>query len=131
MHQQTLSHNQTLQRGFTLVECIAVILLMAVFATVAGPALGGLLQLGRDKAAVGRAEAINQAQQVYKLRVAGASSTWTAASSSAARYGLIESYLPFATPTLMAYQPSGYTFNLANSLDTPVQVVGPSGALAY
>ena len=115
-----------LSRGFTLPELVGAIIVIGIIAALAIPAISGMLSSGKDQQAVGMAQAINQAQQTYKLRVAGAATNYSSAADSSARYLLIASYVPYAAATLSAYQPSGYSFSLSTSLDTRVTITRTS-----
>jgi type II secretory pathway pseudopilin PulG len=95
------------------------------------PAITGLRQAGADQQAIGIAQALNQAQQTYNLRVANAESTWEAAPDSPTKYQLISQYVPYATDMLSEYEPTGYTMTLGSTLNTKVGVTGPSGTISY
>jgi len=96
------------------------------------PAITGLRQAGLDQQAVGIAQALNQAQQTYNLRVANAESTWEAAPDSPSKYQLIAQYVPYAADTLADYEPSGYAITLGTTLNTKVAITGAGGAtIAY
>lgn len=115
----------------TLVEGIGMTILVGIMAGIAFPAISGLHQAGMDQQAIGIAQALNQAQQTYQLRVANASANWAGAADSAAKYQLISAYLPYAAPTLDQYEPAGYTLTMGATLGTKVAIEGPTGALPY
>jgi len=119
------------QSGFTLVEGIGMTILVGIMAALAFPAIGGLRQAGLDQQAISIAQALNQAQQTYQLRVANAASNWTAAADSDAKYELVAPYVPYAADTLEDYTPSGYSLQLGGSLDTKVVITGPDGTVSY
>jgi type II secretory pathway pseudopilin PulG len=119
------------QSGMTIVEAVGMTVIMGLMAGLAYPAIGGLRQAGLDQQAIGVAQALNQAQQTYNLRIAGAAANWSAAANSAARYQLIAPYVPFAADTLADYSPAGYTLTLGPSLSTEVAISGPNGTVAY
>jgi type II secretory pathway pseudopilin PulG len=118
--------------GMTLVEGIGMIVLVGLMAGLAFPAITGLRQAGLDQQAIGIAQALNQAQQTYQLRVANAASNWAGATDSESKYLLIEGYVPYAADSLADYAPSGYTLTLGSTLGTKVVVTGPGGsAVSY
>src|ERR1700733_3972869 len=77
------------QSGLSLVEGLGMIVLVGIMASLAYPAVGGLLQAGQNQQAIGIAQALNQAQQTYQLRVANAVSSWSNATDSGSKYQLI------------------------------------------
>jgi len=105
--------------------------MLGVLAGLAYPAIGGLRSAGLDQQAVGIAQAINQAQQTYNLRVANAASLWSAATDSESKYELISRYVPFAAATLSGYEPVGYTLTLGAALNAKVAIQGPNGTVTY
>jgi len=108
-----------------------MIVLVGVMASMAAPAISGMRQAGQDQQAISVAQALNQAQQTYQLRVANAVSNWSTASSSESKYELISSYVPYAADTLADYTPSGYTLALGATLSTKVAITGPNGTVPY
>jgi len=119
------------QSAMTIVEAVGMIVIMGVMSGLAYPAIGGLRQAGLDQQAIGIAQALNQAQQTYNLRVAGAAANWSSASGSASKYQLISLYVPFAADTLSDYTPAGYTLTLGATLGTEVAITGPNGTVSY
>ncbi len=119
------------QAGLTIVEMVGMTVMLGVLAGLAYPAIGGLRSAGLDQQAVGIAQAINQAQQTYNLRVANAATLWTSAADSESKYELISRYVPFAAATLVAYEPAGYTLTLGSALNAKVTIDGPNGTVSY
>jgi type II secretory pathway pseudopilin PulG len=115
----------------TLVEGIGMTVLVGIMSTLAFPAISGLRSAGQDQQAIGVAQALNQAQQTYQLRVANSTTNWAGAASSDAKYQLISPYVPYAADTLEDYEPSGYTLALGNNLSTKVVITGPNGTVSY
>jgi len=115
----------------TLVEGIGMTVLVGILASLSYPAINGLRGAGLDQQAIGIAQALNQAQQTYQLRVANAASSWSGAPDSNSKYLLISGYVPYAADTLPDYSPAGYTFTLGSTLGTRVAVTGPNGNLSY
>jgi type II secretory pathway pseudopilin PulG len=111
--------------GFTLVETLGVCVLIGLLAAMAGMAVLGLYSAGQDKQAIAAAQAINQAQQIYLLRVSGAATAWNNAGSNDAKFSLISPYLPGTPASLVAYEPPGYTFSLGENLTDKAAIVGP------
>jgi type II secretory pathway pseudopilin PulG len=117
--------------GLTLIEGIGMTILVGVMAALAFPAIGGLREAGLDQQAVAVAQALNQAQQTYQLRVANAATAWSGAASGDAKYALLSPYIPYAADTLEDYAPSGYSYQFGSTLDDKVQLTGPDGAVSY
>lgn len=115
----------------TLVEGIGMVVLVGLMASLAFPAITGLRQAGLDQQAISVAQALNQAQQTYQLRVANAATNWSGATDSPSKYLLISGYVPYATATITDYTPAGYTLTLGSTLNTKVVIAGPRGAVAY
>jgi type II secretory pathway pseudopilin PulG len=113
--------------GFTLVETLGVCILIGLLAALAGMAVFGLYSAGQDKQAIAAAQAINQAQQIYQLRVSGAATAWNSAESDDAKFDLIKSYLPGTPVSLQTFEPSGYAFHLGGALTDPVGITDPKG----
>jgi type II secretory pathway pseudopilin PulG len=120
-------HRPCAAAGFTLVEMLGVCVLIGLLATMAGMAVFGLYNAGQDKQAVAAAQAINQAQQIYLLRVSGAATAWSGAASNDTKFALISAYLPGTPGSLSSYEPNGYTFTLGASLADPVRITDPKG----
>ncbi len=112
--------------GFTLVETLGVCVLIGLLAALAGMAVFGLYSAGQDKQAIAAAQAINQAQQIYLLRVSGAATAWSNAGSDDAKFSLIMSYLPGTPNSLETFEPSGYIFHLGSTLTNQVTITAGS-----
>jgi type II secretory pathway pseudopilin PulG len=112
--------------GFTLVETLGVCVLIGLLAALAGMAVFGLYSAGQDKQAIAAAQAINQAQQIYLLRVSGAATAWSGAGSDDAKFNLIKSYLPGTPVSLETFEPSGYIFHLGGTLTDQVTITAGS-----
>jgi type II secretory pathway pseudopilin PulG len=112
--------------GFTLVETLGVCILLGLLAALAGMAVFGLYNAGQDKQAIAAAQSINQAQQIYLLRVSGAATAWSGAGSDDNKFALIKTYLPGTPVSLETFEPSGYTFHLGGTLTDQVTITtGP------
>jgi type II secretory pathway pseudopilin PulG len=112
--------------GFTLVETLGVCVLIGLLAALAGMAVFGLYSAGQDKQAIAAAQAIDQAQQIYLLRVSGAATAWGNAGSDDAKFNLLQSYLPGTPTSLETFEPSGYTFHLGSTLTNQVTITAGS-----
>jgi type II secretory pathway pseudopilin PulG len=119
------------QAGLTIVEMVGMTVMLGLLASLAYPAISGLRSAGMDQQAIGVAQAINQAQQTYNLRVSNAAALWTAAPDSESKYELVSLYVPFAAPSLAAYEPTGYTLTLGSALNAKVAINGPNGTVSY
>lgn len=121
------------RRGHSLISVLLAVIIIGILSAMTMPAIRGLKNLASDREAIGRAAAINQAQQAYKWRVSSAASLWTAALTDDAKFQLIRDYLPLKDTftTLAAFEPGGYTYTMGVSLDTQVSISGPNGAIAY
>jgi type II secretory pathway pseudopilin PulG len=116
--------------GFTLVETIGVVILIGLLAALAGIAVFGLYTAGQDKQAIATAQTINQAQQIYLVRVSGAATAWNAATNDQ-KFALIKQYLPGTPDSLESYEPSGYTLTLGSTLTNPVTIAAGIRAVPY
>ena len=112
--------------GFTLVETLSVCVLIGLLAALAGMAVFGLYSAGQDKQAVAAAQAIDQAQQIYLLRVSGAATAWNGAGNDDAKFNLLKSYLPGTPISLETFEPSGYIFHLGGTLTDQVTITAGS-----
>jgi type II secretory pathway pseudopilin PulG len=110
---------------------MGMIVLVGIMAGLAAPAITGMRQAGQDQQAISIAQALNQAQQTYQLRVANAVSNWSGAADSESKYELISGYVPYAADTLTDYTPSGYSLTLGATLSTKVAINGPHGPVSY
>lgn len=112
--------------GFTLVETLGVCVLIGLLAALAGMAVFGLYSAGQDKQAIAAAQAIDQAQQIYLLRVSGAATAWSGAGSDDAKFNLLQPYLPGTPSSLETFEPGGYTFHLGGTLTAQVTITAGS-----
>lgn len=112
----------------TTIEAVGVTLIMGIMAGLSYPAIQGLRQSGMQQQVIGIAQTLNQAQQTYNLRVAGAETNWEAASDSTSKYALIWQYVPYATANWSDYVPSGYTITLGSTLNSKVTIADSAGA---
>lgn len=69
------------KKGVTLVELLAVIVIMGIIAAIAVPAIGGLITNAREKAVVGNLTSLTEAARVY----ASANNSTTAVSVTGAQ----------------------------------------------
>jgi type II secretory pathway pseudopilin PulG len=113
--------------GFTLVETLGVCVLIGLLAALAGMSVFGLYSAGQDKQAIAAAQTINQAQQIYLLRVSGSATAWSNAGSDDAKFNLLQSYLPGTPTSLETFEPNGYTFTLGANLTDPVKITDSKG----
>jgi len=81
----SLSNERLAQRGFTLVELMATLVIMAIVITIGVPGLTDFIASQRVRTtasdlvadmSLARAEAIKESRQAIMERVAGATSTW-------------------------------------------------------
>jgi type II secretory pathway pseudopilin PulG len=107
---------------------LIVIVLLGILAVGVGQVFGGTRAAALERDAVERAMILNTAKQTYKLRVTNASASFTG--TDAAKYSLLQPYIPMSPATLGGFTPAGYSYTL-NGLDTPVAVSGPNGNVSY
>lgn len=122
------SFKSALKRGFTLAELMMVIVLIGIAGVGLTQVYSGIQDAAQERKAVEAAQAINTAKQSYKLRVTNAAASFTG--TDAAKYALIQPYLPMSPASLSSFTPSGFSLTL-NGLDTPTTVTGPNGNVPY
>jgi len=131
-------------RGFTLVEVLATLVILAFLVFLAIPHLLRIWNENEQQQAITRAQEINLAivQFMQDEGMSGAITQWSGAANEAdrftnfvisnLRYGLTEdadgNVIPNAT-NATEYMPDGYTATLPTSLQplTKVTVAGPDG----
>ena len=57
------------KKGVTLVELLAVIVIMGIIAAIAVPAIGGLIDNSREKAVIGDLTSLTEAARLYAIDV--------------------------------------------------------------
>ena len=120
------------RKGYTIMEIVVVVTILGILTATTYVYSVGLVNASRDKDAIARAQSINAAEQAYSMRVSTASSNWSSAANDAARFALIEQYIPFTNGiSLAGYMPNGYTLTLGSTLNVKVAITGPSGAVTY
>lgn len=121
--------------AFSLVEMLVVLVILGTVLYLAIPNIVQVRSDSEDNLARSRAEALNVAAAAYFQAVGRqtASSAWSNAASSEARYALISPYLAFAPGTLAAYVPSGYTvtFSATDPLRQKAALSRGTNALSY
>jgi len=97
-------------RGFSLIELIVVIAVMAAIAAAIIPSISGSREAASEQRAIAAAESLNLAQTRYRLE--NGTTRWNAATSDA-RYALIQGYLEYGE-ALAAFKAryAPYTFTL-------------------
>jgi prepilin-type N-terminal cleavage/methylation domain-containing protein len=106
--------------GFSFVEMLSAVAIIGLISFLAIPNLVKVRGDSERNLAIARAESINMAMATY-IQARGrtqASSDWSGASTSQAKYALVSSYLSYAEANLTDYLPTGYsiTFNTIDPL---------------
>ncbi len=97
------------KRGFSLVELIIVVAVMAAISAIIIPSISGTTQAAREQSAIAAAESLNMAQMQLRMRVGTAG--WNAADDGAC-YALVDDYLEYAeTWANFQARHAGYTFD--------------------
>lgn len=117
--------------GFTLVEVLLVVVLLGVISGLGYPLIIHLMDSGLERSAVSMAQSVNAAKQSYKMRNYKADQEYGKQSNEAARYGLIQEYMPHGNVGLNELLPKGYTLEIGSSIRDRVGLRGPKGAIIY
>jgi prepilin-type N-terminal cleavage/methylation domain-containing protein len=116
-------------RGFSIAEALIAVVLMGILASIGYPILNGIIESGERKVVIARAEAMWAGQQTYLKRVANASSNWSAAATSEAKFILIRDFTPGASGlSLSAWEKYDYDYTLGANLNTRPTITDPDGA---
>ena len=109
-----MSTSSTNPRGFTLVEILAVVVLLSLLLGAAVPFFGWVRDKAEDDNAVNRAVLLNSAKSQYLLEYGYLAHTAFNTRTNKNKYGLLSPYLGYVASTLTGYVPSGYTYSLKN-----------------
>jgi len=111
------------KRGFSLIELIIVIAVIAVVAGTIIPAISGTTSAAKQQRAISGAEALNLAQTRYRLEKGVAA--WDSLADSAARYTALMPYMEYAEASLTAFEAknSGYHYAFQASSNDHMQKV--------
>ena len=115
--------------GFTLVELIVVIAILAILAGVAIPVYSGYITKAKDAAAITELDALQTAVQaanatnangIEALTVSGTTATVTVTATAAENVKFAESFVVFydneAATNPVSYAGGAYTINLATNI---------------
>jgi prepilin-type N-terminal cleavage/methylation domain-containing protein len=86
--------------GFSLVELVIVIAVIAVISAIIIPTVSGTNEAAKDQKAIAAAEALNMAQVQYRLQNGAA---WTVTSNDD-RYAALKAYMTYAQDTLTLFE---------------------------
>jgi len=97
------------KRGFSLVELIIVVAVMAAISAIIIPSISGTTEAAREQSAIAAAESLNMAQMQMRMRVGPEG--WNAANDSACD-AAVAPYLEYAeTWANFQARHAGYTFD--------------------
>lgn len=103
-----------MKKAFTIIEMLAVIMLMALLLTTAIPFFSWARDKAMDDNATNRAILLNSAKSQYLLEYGYLAHTAFNAKSNSGKYGILMQYMGYVSSTLSSYTPSGYTYSLKN-----------------
>lgn len=121
--------NTSSQYAFTLVEVLAVVVLLSLLLGAAVPFFGWARDKALDDNACNRAILLNSAKSQYLLEYGYAAHASFNAKANAVKYGTLLTYLGYAASTLSSYTPSGYTYSIRN-LNQKTAVTASSRAIS-
>ena len=101
-------------QGFTLIEVIVVIALLAILLTTAVPFFSWAQDKAQDDNAKNRAILLNSAKSQYLLEYGYLAHTAFNAKTNANKYVVLQQYMGYVATTLGNYTPSSYTYTLKN-----------------
>lgn len=132
---QSSRSRRTWWSGFSMVEMMACVSIIAVISFLAIPSITRMRTDSERNLAIARAESLNLAQSTM-IQVRGrtqASIDWAAATTAAAKYALLRDYLAYAESTLTLYMPASYSITFEpNITDMKKSVLtGPNGKIEY
>jgi prepilin-type N-terminal cleavage/methylation domain-containing protein len=122
----------TKKQGFTLVEVLAVIVLLSLLLGAAVPFFAWTREKAENDNAINRAILLNSAKSQYLLEYGYLAHTAFNAKTNKNKYGVLTPYLGYVATTLSSYTPSGYTYGLKNLNQKTAVTTSSSGrSLGY
>ena len=121
------------RRAFTLVEVLAVVVLLALLLGAAVPFFGWARNKAEDDNACNRAILLNSAKSQYLLENGYLAHTAFNNRNNADKYhDILSVYMGYVAKTLSVYTPSGYTYSLRNlNQKTAVTATDRGVSLSY
>jgi prepilin-type N-terminal cleavage/methylation domain-containing protein len=119
------------KRGFSLIELIVVIAVLAIISAIIIPSTTGVTDSAERQKVIAAAENLNLAMSRYKMNTGNR--TWPAsAGDNTQRYAAIKPYLDFAPATLDAYAAKAGADSFSfNELNVKVSVSYNGSSLSY
>lgn len=121
-----------MKKAFTLVEVLAVIVLLSLLLSAAVPYFAWVRDVAANNNAINRAVLLNAAKSQYLLENGYKAHTLFNDKTTAEKYTALSKYLGYVASTLGGYVPSGYTYNVGSlSSRVGVKNTKTSEALSY
>jgi prepilin-type N-terminal cleavage/methylation domain-containing protein len=117
-----------MKRAFTLVEVLAVVVLLSLLLAAAVPYFAWVRDEASNDNAINRAVLLNAAKSQYLLEKGYKAHTIFNNKTNAEKYtDVLKNYLGYVSSTLGAYVPQGYTYSIGD-LNQKVSVTLESAA---
>ena len=120
------------RKGFTLVEVLAVVVILSLLLGAAVPFFGWARDKALNDNACNRAILLNSAKSQYLLENGYLAHTAFNVKTNPAKYGVLLQYMGYAASTLSSYIPTGYTYSIKKlNQKTAVTSYGTGTSLSY
>ncbi len=109
-----ISNTSLRAKAFTLVEVMAVVVLLALLLGAAVPFFGWARDKAEDDNACNRALLLNSAKSQYLLEYGYYAHTEFNERTNSGKYAVLSQYMGYVSANLSGYAPAGYTYSLKN-----------------
>lgn len=103
-----------MKKAFTLVEVLAVIVLLSLLLSAAVPYFAWVRDVAANNNAINRAVLLNAAKSQYLLENGYKAHTVFNNKTTSEKYTALSSYLGYVSSTVGGYVPSGYTYDIGS-----------------